>query len=109
MFMLSFFEIPKGVQKRLDFFRFRFFWQSDGHKKKYRLTHWNIVCRSKDQGGLGIEVLELKNKCLLSKWLFKILTEQEGVWLELIRNKYLHSKCLSQVLTLLEGPHESKR
>jgi hypothetical protein len=25
-FMLSFFEIPKGVRKRLDFYRSRFFW-----------------------------------------------------------------------------------
>ena len=67
MFMLSFIEIPKGVRKRLDFFRSRFFWQSNDTKKKYRLTKWNIVCRPKDQGGLGIEVLELKNQCLLSK------------------------------------------
>jgi hypothetical protein len=51
MFLLSFFEIPKGVRKRLDFYRSRFFWQSDGQKKKYRLTKWNIVCRPKDQGG----------------------------------------------------------
>jgi hypothetical protein len=40
-------------------------------------------------------VLELK-KYLLSKWLFKFLNE-EGVWQELIHNKYLHSKKLSQV------------
>jgi hypothetical protein len=73
-----------------------FFWQSDGHKKKYRLTKWNIVCRPKDQGGLGIKVLELKNKCLLSKWLFKLINE-EGIWQELLRNKYLHSKCLAEV------------
>jgi hypothetical protein len=32
MFLLSFFEIPKGVRKRLDFYRSRFFWQSDGQK-----------------------------------------------------------------------------
>ena len=51
MFLLSFFEIPKGVHKRLDFYRSRFFWQSDQNKKKYRLTKWNIVCRPKDQGG----------------------------------------------------------
>ena len=82
-FMLSFFEIPKGVRKRLDFFRSRFFWQSDGHKRKYRLSKWNLLCRPKEQGGLGIEVLELKNKCLLSKWLFKLLNEQD-VWQELI-------------------------
>jgi hypothetical protein len=43
MFLLSFFEIHKGVQKRLDFYRYRFFWQSDGLKEKYRLTRWNII------------------------------------------------------------------
>jgi hypothetical protein len=30
LFLLSFFEIPKGVRKRLDFYRSRFFWQSHG-------------------------------------------------------------------------------
>jgi hypothetical protein len=94
--MLSFLEIPVGVRKRLNFYRSRFFWQSDENKKKYRLTKWNIVCRPKDQGGLGIEVLELKNKCLLSKWLFKLLNE-EGVWQELLHNKYLRHKTLSAV------------
>lgn len=34
MFMLFFFEIPKGVLKRLDYFISQFFWQSDDHKKK---------------------------------------------------------------------------
>ena len=33
MFMMSFFEIPRGVLKKLDYFRSRFFWQSDEHKK----------------------------------------------------------------------------
>jgi hypothetical protein len=96
MFMLSFLEIPKGVRKRLDFFRSRFFWQSTDTKKKYRLTKWSMVCRPKDQGGLGIEVLELKNKCLLSKWLSKLLTES-GLWQQILTNKYLSNKTLSQV------------
>ena len=54
MFMLSFFDIPKGALKKLDYYRCRFFWQGDGHKKKYRLAKWNIICRPRDQGGLGI-------------------------------------------------------
>jgi hypothetical protein len=33
MFMPSFFEVPRCVLKRLDYYRSRFFWQSDGHKK----------------------------------------------------------------------------
>jgi hypothetical protein len=94
--MLSFLEIPVGVRKRLDFYRSRFFWQSDEINRKYRLTKWNIVCRPKDQGGLGIEILELKNRCLLSKWLFKLLNE-DGVWQELLHNRYLSQKILSAV------------
>ena len=31
MFMLSFFEVPKGVLEKLDYYRSRFFWQSDEH------------------------------------------------------------------------------
>jgi hypothetical protein len=48
MFMLFFFEIPKGVLEKIDYFRSRFFWQNDSHKKKYRLTKWSMVCQTKD-------------------------------------------------------------
>ena len=33
MYMMSFFEIPKGVRKKLDYFHSRFVWQCDEHKK----------------------------------------------------------------------------
>jgi hypothetical protein len=64
--------------------------------KKYRLTKWIISCRPKDQGGLRIEVLDIKNICLLSKWLFKLLLE-EGIWQELVSHMYLGSKTLSPI------------
>ena len=41
-------------------------------------------------------VLETKNKCLLSKWLYKLLNE-EAVWKEILVNKYLWDKALYQV------------
>ncbi|WVZ90269.1 hypothetical protein U9M48_036583 [Paspalum notatum var. saurae] len=66
--MLSFFEIPRGVLKKIEY---------------YKVT-------------LGIQNLDVQNKCLLSKWLFKFYNEQ-GVWQELLRNKYLNGKTVSQV------------
>lgn len=86
MFLLSFFEVLVGVRKRLDFYWSHFFWQCEEAKKKYRLTRWDIICRPKDQGGLGIENLEVKDKYLLA--------ETEGTWVQILRNKYLHSKTL---------------
>jgi hypothetical protein len=57
---------------------------------------WDILCRPKDQGGLGILDLQLRNKCLLAKWLVNLLNT-DGIWQTMLRNKYLRSKSLTQV------------
>jgi hypothetical protein len=92
--MMSFFEIPKGVLKNLDYFRSKFFWQGAAAKHKYRLARWDILCRPKDQAGLGILDLQLQNKFLLAKWLVNLLN-YEGMWQSLLTNKYLRSKALT--------------
>jgi len=94
--MLSFFEVPRGVLEKLDYYRSRFFWQGDEHKKKYRLAKWDILCQPKEQGRLGIQNIDLQNKCLLSKWLFKLINE-DGLWRNLLRQKYLKNHTLSKV------------
>jgi hypothetical protein len=47
-------------------------------------------------GGLGVSNLAVKNISLLSKWLFKLLNE-EVMWQQLLKNKYLGKKSLSQI------------
>jgi hypothetical protein len=54
------------------------------------------VCQPKEQGGLGVTNLEIQNKCLLSKWLVKLCNE-DGLWQQLIRNKYLRNKIIGEV------------
>jgi hypothetical protein len=96
MFLLSFYEVSKCVLHKLDFYRSRFFSQGDDHKKKYRLAKWSIICRPKDEGGLGVIDLGIQNKCLLSKWLFNLINS-DGVWQQLLRKKYLRNKSLTKV------------
>jgi hypothetical protein len=66
MFILSFFRIPKGILKKLDYLRSRSFWQSDGHKRKYRLAKWSLLCVPKREclcgpgGGGGWEIQNWK-------------------------------------------------
>ncbi|WVZ49622.1 hypothetical protein U9M48_000963 [Paspalum notatum var. saurae] len=57
MFMLSFFAIPKGVLKKLEYLRSRFFWQNDQHKKKYHLIKWDQIRQPKEQGTWGFSLL----------------------------------------------------
>jgi hypothetical protein len=94
--MMSFFRIPKGVLEILDYYISRFFWQCNEHKKKYRLARWIIMRKPKSVGGLSIIDLEVQNKCLLSKWLFKLINE-EGIWQDILKKKYLKGKTLAQV------------
>ncbi|WVZ90646.1 hypothetical protein U9M48_036930, partial [Paspalum notatum var. saurae] len=56
-----------------------------------RLVLINSVLSSLPIRGLGIIDLEVHNKCLLSKWVFKLANE-DGIWQNLLRNKYLKSK-----------------
>ena len=37
------------------------------------------MCPPKEQGGLGVMDLEIQNKCLLSKWLFKLIVGTPGL------------------------------
>lgn len=41
--MLLFFQLPKGLLERLDYIRFRFFWQSDNENKTCRRVKWTVV------------------------------------------------------------------
>ena len=84
---------PERCTRKIDCFRSCFYWQNDQHKRKYRLAKWEILCQPKYQGSLGTQNLDIQNKCLLSKWLFKLLNE-DGMWQELLRNKYIKDKTL---------------
>jgi hypothetical protein len=92
----KFLFVPEGVLKKLDYLWSHFFWQNDEQKWKYRLAKWDILCQPKDQGGLGIHNLDIKNTSLLSKWLYKLLTSY-GTCQQILCNKYLGSKPLAQV------------
>jgi hypothetical protein len=54
------------------------------------------MCQPKDEGGVAILNIDVQNRCLLSKWLFKLINE-EGVWQELLRRKYVKGGTIAQV------------
>jgi hypothetical protein len=96
MFMMSFFEIPKGVIKNLDHYRSRFFGKDPHKNTVIDLPTGTSYVVLMDQGGLGILDLQLQNKCLLAKWLVNLLNTN-CIWQTLLQNKYLRSKSLTQV------------
>jgi hypothetical protein len=80
-----------GGKKKMDRIRNSFLWDENENKKKYHLVNWQKVCMPKDQGGLGVLDLEKMNIALLSKWLWKLFNE-DGIWQQILRKKYLQKK-----------------
>jgi hypothetical protein len=60
------------------------------------IAKWKVICRPKDQGSLGVLDLEIHNRCILSKWLFNLINTDDA-WQQLLRNKYLGDKSITQV------------
>lgn len=65
-------------------------------KKIY--LHGELSIFSKDQGGLGIINLKLKNKTLLGKWSWKFYNHDEKrLWKNIIQYKYATNRNTSHI------------
>ncbi|GJS68035.1 RNA-directed DNA polymerase, eukaryota, reverse transcriptase zinc-binding domain protein [Tanacetum coccineum] len=70
----------------------RFLWNSvDSTKGKARVA-WNLVCRPKDQGGLGIKPLQKWNEVILSAQIWKIIENKESIWVKWVNTVKLKGK-----------------
>jgi len=82
IYHMSVYLLPKSTINSLDKIRRTFFWQGGGTKKKYHLVRWEVICKSKMKGGLGIKDLRKLNISLMCKWWWR-LEKEEGLWQEI--------------------------
>jgi hypothetical protein len=87
---MGLFLLTYGTHEGFDGHRSRFFWEGQGNKKKYHMVAWEDICKPKDQGGLGIMSTKLMNVTMMSKWIWRMLTEDDSklLWLQLLKAKY---------------------
>lgn len=88
IYHMSMYLLPKTTVKSLDKQRRLFFWRGNNTKRKYHLVKWEVICKNKKKGGLGIKDIRKMNISLLTKWWWKLETE-EGIWQEIARAKYI--------------------
>jgi len=54
-----------------------------------------VVCKPKEEGGLGIIDIRKFNYALLAKWRWRLISEEKGRWKELLVSKYgMDFECL---------------
>lgn len=60
----------------------------DDENKKNSMVRWKNICKSKEEGGLGVKKLNLFNDVLLTKWKWNLLHQKDSLWGQVLTSKY---------------------
>jgi hypothetical protein len=88
LFYLSYLKMPTKVWRKIVMIQRKFLWGGSSNKAKLAWVKWVDVCRSKEDGGLGIRNLRLVNISLLTKWRWRLMTSQDTLWGLVLKAKY---------------------
>lgn len=84
--ILSCFKCPAKVTIAIDKECINFFW---GNEMKSPPIAWSATCTPKCKGGLGIRSSSVFNKAALTKLGWKIISDPDNWWVQIMRAKYL--------------------
>ncbi|XP_026409970.1 uncharacterized protein LOC113305077 [Papaver somniferum] len=87
-YYFSLFKAPISVIKILEKKMRNFLWEYKDGVKTSHLVNWNLVCATKEKGGLGVCNLRLMNLSLLAKWCWRFGVEKRKLWYKIIEEKY---------------------
>ena len=66
---MGFYWLKDGMHSKMDGIIAKFLWQSAIDKFRYHMANFEMVCRAKDQGDLGVLNTKIMNESLLVKWI----------------------------------------
>lgn len=66
-----------------------FLWGHGDNSRKIHTINWNDVCRPREVGGLGLRKAQDFNLAFLSKMAWQVFTNQEKLWVKVMRDKYV--------------------
>ncbi|KAE8779659.1 ABC transporter G family member 37 [Hordeum vulgare] len=95
LFLMSFYSLHETLHHEIAKYQSRLYWAGKGDKQKYHMVSWPDICKTCDQGGLGIMESKRMNIALLTQWLWRIANGDGGLWLDIIRNKYIRGQPLA--------------
>ncbi|KAK3189696.1 hypothetical protein Dsin_029257 [Dipteronia sinensis] len=88
----SLFKVPVGIAQRIEKIQRSFLW-CDGTEKR-NAVGWESVCRSKSKGRLGIGRVAVKNKGLLTKWVWRFGNKEAPLWKQGVKRWCNDGQCL---------------
>jgi hypothetical protein len=87
IFLLSFLKLLVKVRKKVIRIQREFLWGGVKGGKKVSWVKWEVICKDKSKGGLGVCSINFVNLSLLSKWRWRLLQLGRYLWKEVLCSK----------------------
>jgi hypothetical protein len=87
-FFLCSLDLPPGITKQLDRILRQCLWRDNIDTPKQSLAAWDMLCKPKHKGGVGIINFQKQNEALLMKHLDKFFNHADVPWVNLIWQAY---------------------
>jgi len=104
LYYLSLFKISVSVGKTIKGIQRDFLWGWGQEGRKIACVKWDLICKSKEEGGLGVKDLKCFNMALLGKWRWRLGKDHTGIWKDILESKYGSWRTLKDVK---DSYHES--
>ncbi|KAK4282634.1 hypothetical protein QN277_013989 [Acacia crassicarpa] len=80
--------IPVGVHKQMVEMQRDFVWGREEGKRKISAVSWELLCREKKNGGLGLRNLEFMNEALLGRVAWNMIAKPNNLCSKVLSGKY---------------------
>jgi hypothetical protein len=82
-------KMPMQIRKKLIRIQQNFLWGGVNGRKKLSWVKWEVVCKDKKKGGLGVRDLEAASLSLLMKWWRLLNREYSALWKDNLVNNVI--------------------
>ncbi|CAI8598593.1 unnamed protein product [Vicia faba] len=87
IYQLSFYKISVKTVQEITAIQRKFMWQGVADKEGVVWISWDTICKSRDDGSLGVKDVVKFNLALLSKWIWRFLREKGTIWEGLMQER----------------------
>jgi len=109
LFYLSFYKAPTSVCNRITSIQRRFLWAWGKDNRSIPWVSWGNICKSHEEGGLGIKEVKKFNYALMAKWKWRLMSEEKGKWrypgVEIYGDKWDQSHSIVLPILVVERPN----
>ena len=88
IYFLCSLQLPSGIVKEMDRVLRKCLWRGNSDTPKQSLAAWDMLCKPKGVGGVGIINFPKQNNALLLKHLHKFYNMAEVPWVSLVWNAH---------------------